>query len=97
MKLNSNSFIRKKCRLCNSKSLKCVLNFGSTPLANSFLKKQHLKNKEKMYPLRVNFCGNCYHLQLSHAISPKILFNKYLYVSGTSKITRNHLKHYIKI
>jgi len=46
---------RKTCRLCKSKRLKKVIDFGLMPLAGGFPKKEELK-KEKKYPLRVLFC-----------------------------------------
>jgi len=53
-----------------------------------------LRHKENFFPLRVNFCSNCFHLQLSHSISPDLMFKNYLYVSGTSGATIKHFKDY---
>ena len=83
-----------KCRLCNSKKLTTVINLNSTPLANSFLKRSELQKKEKYYPLKVNFCNNCYHLQLSHIVKAKKMFDNYLYLTNTSKQNRDHFKEY---
>ena len=85
---------QKKCRLCNSKKLTTVINLNSTPLANSFLKKSELSKKEKYYPLKVNFCNNCYHLQLSHIVKAKKMFDNYLYLTNTSKQNRDHFEEY---
>ena len=87
---------QKKCRLCSSLKLKTVINLNTTPLANSFLKKSELKKKEKYFPLMVNFCNNCYHLQLSHIVDPKKMFDNYLYLTNTSKQNRDHFKEYAK-
>jgi 2-polyprenyl-3-methyl-5-hydroxy-6-metoxy-1,4-benzoquinol methylase len=87
---------QKKCRLCSSIKLKTVINLNTTPLANSFLKKSDLKKKEKYFPLKVNFCNNCYHLQLSHIVNPKKMFDNYLYLTNTSKQNRDHFKEYAK-
>ena len=83
-----------KCRLCNSKKLSTVINLNSTPLANSFLKRSELQKKERYYPLKVNFCNSCYHLQLSHIVKAKRMFDKYLYLTNTSKQNRDHFKEY---
>ena len=85
---------KKICRLCDSKKLKLAIDLNKTPLANSILEKKNLNKNELTYPLKVNFCLNCYHLQLSHTISSGYLFKNYLYVTGTSKETRNHFKSY---
>ena len=73
------------CRLCNKRNLSTVIDLKKTPLANSFLKISELKRKEKFYPLKVNFCKNCSHLQLSHTVNAKNMFDDYLYLTNTSK------------
>tara|TARA_B100001248_G_C27381046_1_gene456964 strand:+ start:896 stop:2143 length:1248 start_codon:yes stop_codon:yes gene_type:complete len=83
-----------KCRLCEKSNLLNVINLGITPLANSFLKKKQLKKKEEKYPLKVNFCKHCHHLQLSHIVDPKKMFDNYLYLTNTSKQNRDHFKKY---
>ena len=80
------------CRLCESKKLTKVIDLGKTPLANSFSSK--IKKKKLLVPLGVDFCNNCFHLQLTHIANPKKMFENYLYVSGTSNVTRNHFKSY---
>ena len=42
---NTNFVTRKRCVLCNSKSLNQVLNFNKTPLANSYVSKTKKKGK----------------------------------------------------
>ncbi len=84
------------CRLCKSKQLVGVLNLGSSPPANSFLKKSQLGTKENFFPLVVNFCANCGQLQLSHVVSPEILFRNYVFVSSTSRVTVAHFEEYAR-
>lgn len=83
------------CRLCKSKKLKPILNLGSTPPANSFLKKKQLdNNSEQFFPLKVNLCPLCRQLQLSHVVHPDILFRDYVYVSSTSPVFIKHFEDY---
>ena len=84
------------CRLCKSKKLKTVLDLGKTPPANSFLKKNQLNNTEDFFPLAVSFCSNCGHLQLTHVVSPEILFRDYVWVSSTSPVTVSHFEEYAR-
>ena len=84
--------IRKNCTLCKSKKLDLVLNFKKTPLANSY-EKIELK-KTKLFPLNVLICNACGHLQLRELVKPHIMFNNYLYVSGTSKVLVKHFQQY---
>ena len=82
------------CRLCKSKKLKKAIDLKKTPLANSFLPKKNFSKKEKFYPLKVNFCENCNHIQLSHSVFAKSLFERYLYLTNTSKPNRDHFRDY---
>jgi len=82
------------CRICKNKNLKRVLNLGSTPPANSFLKKLDLRKKEPFFPLQLFFCNNCKLVQLGHVVSPELLFRKYLYVSSTSPLFIKHFEEY---
>ena len=92
--MRKNYEIRKKCVLCESKKLKRVLNFNKTPLANSYVKS--IKVKENYYPLVCILCLDCKHLQLQHIVKPKVIFEDYMYVSGTSQVLVNHFQNYFK-
>ena len=89
---NKSEVLKKHCVLCNSLNLKKVIDFGKTPLANSYPKS--LNKKEKFFNLSCVLCSTCGHLQLKELINPKILFKNYLYVSGTSKVLAEHFKKY---
>ncbi len=84
--------IRKKCVLCGSSKLIEVLNFNKTPLANSYVSNKN--SHENSFPLVCLFCDQCKHVQLKHLINPKLMFENYLYVSGTSPILVKHFENY---
>ena len=67
--------------LCCLKKNDELLDLGCQPLANNF---HNLNEEELLFPLKLNYCKNCFHCQLSHAINPEILFKSYKYLSGTS-------------
>ena len=85
---------RKNCILCHSRDLKNAINFGKTPLANSYPKISN--KKEEFYRLAIMLCNQCGHLQLKDIVSPKKMFDNYLYVTGTSPILRKHFYEYAK-
>lgn len=87
--------VRKTCRLCGSKNLKKVIDFGHMPLAGGFIKKEEI-NKEKKYPLRVFICKDCALVQLIDVVSPKILFKDYRYTSSTTRTLSGHFVEYAK-
>lgn len=66
-----------------------------TPPGNRLLTLDELEGPEPRYPLELNFCHNCTHVQLAHVVDPRILYQQdYLYVSGTSAAFVRHLDHY---
>lgn len=84
-----------KCVVCGGSDLIEVLDLGIQPLANSF--KNTKSDHENCYPLRMNRCEYCSHLQLSHFVHPDELFKNYLYVSGTSKTQLEYFEWFAKM
>src|SRR5271169_5081863 len=82
------------CRLCNSRSLGRVIELTPTPPANSFVPAERLPEQQELYPLVAKLCNSCHHLQLGHVVDPAILFRRYVYVSGTSEVFREHFRLY---
>lgn len=76
------------CLACGSHNLKPSLDLGKQPLANSYL--SNIDEDELTFPLGVDLCLDCFHLQLTTIVDPKLIYKNYLYVSGTS----NTLKDY---
>jgi 2-polyprenyl-3-methyl-5-hydroxy-6-metoxy-1,4-benzoquinol methylase len=92
MENNYESFNCKKisnCLACNKKNL-LFLDLGNQPLANNYHEKDETCD---IYPLKLMYCSNCFHCQLSHALKPEIMFKRYKYVSGTSKTGINFFKN----
>ena len=86
----SNSVELTKCLACGSDDLTPTLDLGNQPLANSY--KDTKTEIQESYPLAINRCTNCYHVQLTHAVNPDLMYKNYLYVSGTSYTMRNHFQ-----
>lgn len=77
----------KQCLACGSDELIPSLDLGMQPLANNLT---HQPNDQDRYPLAVNLCKSCYHLQLTHTVDPAIIYSNYLYVSGTSQTLKEY-------
>ena len=85
-----NSYREKKdCVCCGKSDLSLVLDLNKQPLANSYHKADELLGD---YPLGLNLCNDCYHLQLTHIVNPDLLFKNYLYCSGTSQTLRDNFE-----
>lgn len=83
-----------KCLACGKEHLTQILDLGDQPLANSYL--MTAEQEEETFPLRLNFCLECTHLQLGHSVNPDFLFSNYLYVSGISETGHKHFKEFVK-
>ena len=83
----------KRCLCCNNKNLHFSLDLNNQPLANSYLKEP--KQKENIFPLGINFCSKCTHIQLTHEVNPDLLFRNYLYVSGTTKTGKDYFEWFV--
>ena len=73
---------REDCRFCGEKKLSKILEFGHMPLAGGFLKEKDFP-AEKFYPLDLNFCQNCYLVQVSNVVPADVLFKNYFYFSSS--------------
>jgi 2-polyprenyl-3-methyl-5-hydroxy-6-metoxy-1,4-benzoquinol methylase len=80
----------KQCRICDSRELENILDLGETALANRFLKPSQLDEDEPFYPLRLVLCKACGLVQIDENVPRELLFNDYIYVSGTSDLVRRH-------
>lgn len=79
--MNNNYEFISSCLCCNKKNI-LFLDLECQPLANNY----HTKHETcEIYPLKLTYCSNCFHCQLSHAVNPEIMFKTYKYVSGTTQ------------
>jgi len=85
----SNYKEKKDCVCCGKSNLSLVLDLNNQPLANSYHKDDEILEE---YPLGLNLCDDCYHLQLTHIVNPDLLFKNYLYCSGTSQTLRDNFE-----
>jgi len=66
-----------QCLCCGKDNLELVFDLGKQPLANSF--KATATDPEESYPLAVQVCKDCWHMQLTHGVDPNIIFKNYLF------------------
>ncbi|CUW38103.1 SAM-dependent methyltransferase [Magnetospirillum sp. XM-1] len=85
---------RDTCRLCGSKRLTEVVRLAPTPPANAFVPASDLDKAQERFPLDVFFCEDCAHVQLLDVVDPRVLFEHYVYVSGTSPVFVKHFEDY---
>jgi 2-polyprenyl-3-methyl-5-hydroxy-6-metoxy-1,4-benzoquinol methylase len=93
MKLPCNPI--KHCLACDNSSLELTLDLGTQPLANNFRPTADTTD-EMRFPLAINRCTSCNHLQLTHAVDPALIYTHYLYVSGTSGTYLEYMDWYAR-
>ncbi len=79
------------CLACGGADLFPYLDLGHQPLANAF---HDGATELPAFPLAVQACRTCWHSQLTHAVDPHLMFDDYLYVSGTSETLRKYFKNF---
>lgn len=88
IKLNKNSYPIKQCRICNSNNISPLINLGNQPLANNL--KKGYSSSEDCYPLQICQCKNCSVIQLTETVKATVLFDKYVWVTGTSNVAKQY-------
>ena len=78
------------CRLCSGEFYQKTLKLKSTPPANELYKSKDEARAAEKFPLEVVMCQKCRHVQLKQIVSPKRLFDDYVYKSGTSRFFNDH-------
>jgi hypothetical protein len=85
------------CRMCKGSALHNFLNLGFTPPADQFKRPEQLREPETYYPLAVAICDTCGLVQLTHVVSPEVLYrNDYPYESSTTSTGRAHWSEFAR-
>jgi SAM-dependent methyltransferase len=85
---------RSTCRFCLSTDLVNILDLGNVPLAGGFLKENDF-SVEKYYPLNLNFCRDCFLVQVSNVVSAEVLFQEnYFFYSSAIKTLVDHFEQF---
>jgi len=75
------------CVACGGDNLYFFLDLAEQPLANNY---HNGSGGGDSYPLGLNLCKDCFHTQIPVSVDPKIMFEHYLYVTGTSQTMRDY-------
>jgi len=80
------------CRVCASEKLETIIDLGFHPIADTFLNKSHLHEKQTVYPLRVQLCSDCGYAGLEFVVPSETRYQlvDYSYTSGNSPVSIKH-------
>lgn len=79
----------RKC-LCCDEDVVSLIDFGAMPLVNTY-------SVKTQFPLAVNRCPECYHLQLHEYVEPEVLYRYYTYCSGTGRTALDYFKDFARM
>lgn len=79
------------CRVCDSVNLEPVIDLGSQPWCNHFLRREEI-GREPFYPLRVVYCHDCCTSQLDYTVKKEVMFGDHTYLSGVTKSLSDHFR-----
>ena len=80
------------CRICDSTRFELVLDLGTQPWCNHFLKSDEV-GTEPFYPLRVVYCLDCATAQLDYTVKKEIMFGDHTYLSGVTRSLSEHFRN----
>jgi predicted TPR repeat methyltransferase len=84
----------RNCRSCGTPLETTMVDLGSMPLANTYLREDALDRAEPSFPLRVMVCGRCALAQLDTLVDPTAIFSDYAYFSSYATSWVEHAARY---
>jgi 2-polyprenyl-3-methyl-5-hydroxy-6-metoxy-1,4-benzoquinol methylase len=84
------------CRHCKTQLKHSVVDLGTSPPSNAYLRAEDLDKPEKYFPLRVLVCDQCWLVQTEDFANAEELFDRdYAYFSGFSTSWLEHSQRYV--
>ena len=62
-----------RCRLCGAPLQMTLVDLGTSPLANAYLRAEDLERAETFYPLRPMVCESCWLVQVPAFETPEAI------------------------
>ena len=85
------------CRFCDTQLELTVVDLGMSPLCESFLRADQIRQMEPFFPLHVFACERCYLVQLEAFVPPDDIFTEYAYFSAYSTAFVDHARQYVEM
>jgi hypothetical protein len=82
------------CRLCASPGLAKVLELAPTPAGDHYLPKDRHPETLPVFPLELQLCPKCGHVQLGAVVDPAYLYREYIYTTSSSLGLADHFAKY---
>src|SRR6266545_2393801 len=92
--MQSLSYRRDTCRLCEGRNLDLVLPLKPSALADAYVPRERLGEPQPAFAMDVFLCRDCGHVQLLEVVDPAALFRHYLYTTSGSLGLVEHFRNY---
>lgn len=83
------------CQFCKNPLRHTFVDLGLSPLCESYVSEEQLREPETLYPLHSFVCEKCFLVQLPEHVSPQAIFEEYAYFSSYSDSWLTHAKSYV--
>ena len=81
-----NLMTESQCQFCLNTNLEEIIFLGYYPPVNALVELNDWNSNQIYFPLQLNFCPNCFLVQIGKSLDPKIVFpSSYPYLSGMTK------------
>ena len=85
------------CRFCGSHLETTFVDLGMSPLCQTHIAREQLREMEPFYPLHAYVCGSCFLVQLQEFVPPSEIFTEYAYFSSYSTSWVAHARRYAEM
>lgn len=80
--------------MCASSNLNEVMPLTPTPPGDHYLSNQQLAKSLACFPLTLNQCRDCGHVQLASMVDPEYIYSDYIYTTSSSLGLAEHFSNY---
>ncbi len=78
------------CRICGNGELTEITYLCDSPPANNFDQTFKTQRSHQSFPLILDFCQDCFNLQLRHCLGEDLLYSNYSYITPKSDSLTHH-------
>ncbi len=83
-----------RCRFCEAELRQVLVDLGMSPLCESYVPADRLRQGEMFYPLRPLVCSECFLVQLEVFVPSEDIFSEYAYFSSYSRTWVEHAREF---
>ena len=84
-----------RCQSCGTALTQSLVDLGMSPLANSYVRPEHVDRPDPVYPLHARVCNECWLVQVDSVVPADEIFTDYAYFSSFSTTFLEHASRYV--